>query len=130
MNRITIARSFASVAALLALGAIEPVGAGSQTSFTMQPLEGVSFDVGSERAVAYFTAHKGSCKLVVTLAAEPDWSNDPSQTYRRFEAIVDGGKRTQLRSETDGSALEFHCEAGAVAMSVTDFQAVASAPAR
>ncbi|MGE0023510.1 MAG: hypothetical protein AB7S70_07760 [Hyphomicrobium sp.] len=130
MNRITIARSFASVAALLAFGATQPASAGSQASLTMQPLEGVSFDVGSERAVAYFTAHRGSCKLVVTLAAEPDWNNGPSQTYRRFEATVDGGKRTHLRSETDGSAFEFHCEAGAVAMSVTEMQAVASAPAR
>jgi len=129
MNRINIARSFASVAAILAFGATQPASANPQSRLTMQPLEGVSFDVGSERAVAYFTANKGSCKLVVALAGEPDWNNGPSQTYRRFEATVDSGMRTQLRSETDGTALEFHCEAEAVAMSVTEAQTVASAPA-
>lgn len=128
MNPIKTTARLASAAAVLAFGAADPAAAGSH-SLTMKPLHGVSFDAGAERAVSYFVAERGACKLVVTLAPEPDWDNGASQTYRRVEATVAAEKATQLRSE-GGRTFEFFCEAGAVAMSVTEVQTVAAGSAR
>ena len=35
---------------------------------TMKPLQGVSFDIGTKRAVSYFLSDNDACKLTLTLA--------------------------------------------------------------
>lgn len=129
MNPITTTVRLASVAAVLAFGATDPAAAGSHARLTMKPLHAGSFDAGSERAVGYFVAKSGSCELVVTLAAEPNWENGASQTYRRLEATVAAENGTQLRSES-GKTFAFFCEAGAAAMSVSEVRTVAAGPVR
>ena len=34
----------------------------------MKPLQGVSFDIGTKRAVSYFLSDNDACKLTLTLA--------------------------------------------------------------
>lgn len=129
MTSIKTTARFVSVAAALAIGAAGSAAAHSHTRLTMKPLHGVSFDVGSERAVSYFVAEKEACKLVLTLAAGPDWDNGGSQTYRRFEATVAAENATRFRSH-EGRSFEFFCETGAAAMSVTEVETVAAGSVR
>lgn len=121
----TIAR-FASLAAVLAAATAGSVQASETPGrLTMKPLQGISFDAGSQRAVSYFTSENGACELVVTLAGEPDWDHASSLTISRFEATVSPDHATKFRPHT-GKVLEFFCEAGAAAMSVTGVEEVAA----
>ena len=40
----------------------------SASPLTMKPLQGVSFDIGTKRAVSYFLSDGNSCKLTLMLA--------------------------------------------------------------
>lgn len=114
----------ASLVSVFALGTTALQAAEPQGRLTMKPLYGLSFDSGSKRAVGYFYAENGACKLVITLAGEPDWDQPEAFTYTRFEAKVAAKSATKFRHA--GNVLEFFCEAGATAMSVTGVQQVAS----
>lgn len=117
----TIARTLAIAAALAA-----PTGSlYAADTLTMKPRHGISFDVGSDRAVSYFVAKEGSCKLVVTIAGEPDWDNPQSFAPTRFEALV-SAERTVRYNATEGKTLAFFCAAGATAMSVTGLEKIAA----
>lgn len=119
-----------AVAATLAVAPISSLNAAEPSSrVTMKPLHGVSFDLGSERAVGYFLAENDACKLVLTIADEPDWDAEPGFTSTRFEALVAARKTTRFNS-AEGKALEFACEAGAVAMNVTHLEKIAASPLR
>ena len=47
--------------------------ASTDYTLTMKPLHGISFDVGTKRAASYFLSADGRCRLVLTLADQPDW---------------------------------------------------------
>ena len=114
----TIIATTAIASLLSSFGTEATLAADVSTGLTMKPLYGVSFDVGSKHAVGYFTSEKGECKLIVTMADEPNWDDEvPAFTATRFEASVPPGKATRLRSG-DGNAIEFKCQTGAQAMSV------------
>ena len=91
---------------------------------TMKPMHGISFDVGAERAVSFFLSENGHCKLVVTLAGEPNWNDIGSFTVTRFEAAISAGKTTRYIS-TEGKGFEFACASDAQAVSVTALDQVA-----
>jgi hypothetical protein len=99
------------------------------SGLTMKPLQGVSFDIGTKRAVSYFLRNDGQCKLVLTLAEAPDWSDVSKFSATRFEAAVNPGKATRYNS-TEGVAIDFACQADAQAMSIRAAQQVAAAPTR
>jgi hypothetical protein len=92
---------------------------------TMQPMHGASFDIGSKRAVGYFLSKEGTCKLILTLAAEPNWDSDVT-TFQatRYEAAIPAGKATRYNSD-EGPAFEFACQLNAESMSVTRVDQVA-----
>jgi hypothetical protein len=102
--------------------------ADSSSELTMKPQHGISFDVGSERAVSYFVSENGQCKLVVALAGEPEWGV-PALTTTRVEAEIPGGKAAQL-TLSEGKALEFACQPGAQAMSVRPVEQIAAGSVR
>ena len=74
---------------------------------SMSPRTGVSFQVGDEQAVSYFLSDNGRCRLVLTKAGQPNWT-DATFTATRFEATIDAGETTRYVS-TDGSAIDFEC---------------------
>ena len=74
---------------------------------TMSPKQGVTFDIGAERAVTYFVSDNGRCKLVLTQAGEAR-GNHPDFTATRFEATIAAGKSTRYVSN-DGHAIDFEC---------------------
>lgn len=111
--------AFTVIAGLSAVsGSTASLAADASTMLTMKPLAGLSFDVGSKRAVSYFTSEKGKCKVVVTMADEPRWDEEVATlTSTRFEAAVPGGKVARL-GLGDGGAIEFKCALDAETMSV------------
>lgn len=121
-TKIIAATALTGLLALHNAGAVQAAESSSQ--LTMKPLHGISFDVGTQRAVSYFLSDNGRCKLVLTLAEQPNWDDGPSLSATRFEAAVPGGKSTRFNSP-EGKALEFACQTDAQAMSVKAVEQVA-----
>ncbi|MEW5964050.1 MAG: hypothetical protein AB1749_10860 [Pseudomonadota bacterium] len=125
-TKIIVATAIAAV--LSAQGAVSLRAEELRAVQTMKPLHGISFDIGSKRAVSYYLSDKGRCKLVLTLATVPNWDEVPSFTSTRFEAAIPGGKATRFVSD-EGKSVEFSCQENAQAMSVNPVENVAGAGA-
>jgi len=80
------------------------------------PMGGVSFDIGAERAVAYFLSDTGRCKLVLTQAGAAR-GNDANFTATRFEATIDAGEVTRYVS-SDGHGIDFECQPNAQSVTI------------
>src|SRR5262245_52607840 len=110
----------ATALSVMLFGPGQSVSHAGDAVLTMKPLRAISYDVGTERAVSYFQSGNGHCKLVITLAREPDWDNAGNFTATRFEAAIHAGKSTRYH------ATEFECAADAQAMSVTRVERLAA----
>lgn len=129
MNYSNKIMSLAALAGALALNAGALQAAGASSVLTMKPLHGVSFDVGTGRAVSYFLNDNGQCKLVLTLAEASDW-DDPSRfAATRFETTISAGSATHY-NPAHGNAVEFACASDAQAMTATITQQVAAVEAQ
>jgi hypothetical protein len=93
----------------------------------LKPLQGVSFDIGSKRAVAYFTTEREMCRVVLTMADEPNWENAGTFSALRFESSVSPGKSGQYKSA--GHIVEFSCGLQAHTLSITTSENIAGASA-
>jgi len=91
---------------------------------TMKPVHGISFDVGSKRAVSYFQNDRGLCNLTLMVAEAMNGDEEPSDTAARFEVKIDAGKTARFDT-AEGKSLEFACTADAQAMSVKAVDKVA-----
>lgn len=91
---------------------------------TMKPLQGISFDLGTKRAVSYFLKDQDQCKLVLTYAAAPDWKAIPSLTATRFEARIPAGQSTRFDA-SEGPSVEFFCHTDARAVTVKQSEHIA-----
>jgi hypothetical protein len=106
----------ATITGLLSLSNINAAQADELSSpVTMKPLQGISFDVGTKRAVGYFQNGIDHCKLVLTLADGSVSDDQRSFSVTRFEAIVPAAEET-LYKPTDGKAIEFACSTNAQTM--------------
>ena len=102
------ARSIAFAATITALVVLTQASARPVSDpVTMRPRQGVSFDIGPERAVTYFLSDNGRCKLVLTQAGAAR-GNHENFIATRFEATIAAGKSTRYES-SDGSAIDFEC---------------------
>ena len=113
---------------VLAAASTPSKAASTEYTLTMKPLHGISFDVGTKRAASYFLSVAGQCRLVLTLADQPDWEQFASFTSTRFEATLPADKSIRFTSP-ENKMLEFACLPGAQSMSVKpiDFIAVRDA---
>jgi hypothetical protein len=84
---------------------------------TMKPLQGVSFDIGSKRAVSYFLSNDDACKLTLTLAEVVSDDEVNGLTATRMTVAVESAKAAHLDT-AEGKSVEFKCQAGAHAMSI------------
>ena len=102
-----------ALAAALSLSTLATVAQASEP-LTIKPLQGISFDVGTDRAASYFVSETGQCKLVLT-QADP---NADTETFSatRFEAAIGAGKATRYVS--NGRTFEFGCAHDAQAMHI------------
>jgi hypothetical protein len=114
-----------ATSALLALGSAGASEAGEASQpLTMKPLHGVSFDVGTKRAVSYFLSERGQCKLTLIVADQMKDDTPPNDTPVRFEATIDAGNGTRFDTP-EGKGLQFECKPGSLAMSVIELHQVA-----
>ena len=113
-KRAAFAIAFAGISAMA--GPAMTRATDSASSLTMKPLQGVSFDIGTKRAVSYFLSDDDTCKLTLMLAevAHDDEVNGP--TAARLTIAVEVGKAAHL--DVEGKSLEFKCQAGAQVMSI------------
>jgi hypothetical protein len=125
----TFVKFITGTAFALVLTLTTAVATQAADELTMKPLQGISFDFESKHAVSYFLRDDGTCKLVLTLAGEPDLGEVPSFTATRFEAAIGAGKTARFEV-SQGKSLEFACHAGAQVMSVRGLEQVASSPGR
>ena len=101
-----------------------PAGEANQIS-SFKPLQALSIKAGQEHGIGYFLSDAKTCKLVVTLADEPNQDDPQGFTVTRYEAAVPAGQITRYTSEV-GHTFEFGCQAHAAAMTFKPLSTVAS----
>jgi hypothetical protein len=84
---------------------------------TFQPIEAVSYQIGSKRAVGYFEARGGKCQVTLMIAE----AVDPDQAWRssaaRLSLAMAPGQSAALVSE-EGASMELTCGGGAQTVTV------------
>jgi hypothetical protein len=108
----TFVTAFAGISAIAGPGMSR-----TASPVTMRPLQGISFDIGTKRAVSYFLNNDTACKLTLTLADVIDDDEVNGLTATRMTVAVEPGKTAYLDT-AEGQSLEFKCQAGAQAMSI------------
>ena len=113
-----------TILAIAFAGAFTGVSAMAGYGMTMKPLQGVSFDIGTKRAVSYFLSDNGACKLSLMLAEVVQDDEVNGLTAARMTVAVEVGKVAHFDT-AEGKSLEFKCQAGAQVMSVNVLDRVA-----
>src|ERR1700682_1138148 len=113
-KRTMLAIAFAGI---LAMAGPSTTRADPASPLTMKPLQGVSFDIGTKRAVSYFLSDGNSCKLTLMLAEVVHGDDVNGLTATRVTVAIEAGKAAHLDT-VEGKTLEFKCQGGAHMMSV------------
>ena len=114
-KRAVFVIAFVGISATASLGMAQ--AADPASLLTMKPLEGVSFDIGTKRAVSYFLSDGNSCELTLMLAEVVHGDEVNGLTATRVTVAIEAGKAAQLDT-AEGRTLEFKCQGGAHVMSV------------
>jgi hypothetical protein len=115
-KRTFLAIAFAGISGMAGAGMAR--AADPAMPLTMRPLQGVSFDIGTKRAVSYFLSDDDVCKLTLMLAELVHGEEVSGPTATRMAVAVEVGKTVHLDTAAEGKSLEFKCQAGARAMSI------------
>lgn len=96
---------------------------GEAAQYHVKPLKGITFAVGSKRAVGYYTSADHACRL--TLMLSDAYSGDEKAVWEpvRVNLTVDEGETGSVDA-LDGSMV-FRCAPGATAMTMQLTQRVA-----
>ena len=114
-KRTVLAIAFTGVSAMAGYGMTR--AANPTSPLTMKPLQGVSFNIGTKRAVSYFLSDNDICKLTLTLAEVVQDDEVNGLTAARMTVAVEVGKVAHFDT-AEGKSLEFNCQAGAHVMSI------------
>src|SRR6202171_2344826 len=114
-KRAVFVIGFVGIAATASLGTAQAAELASP--LTMKPLQGVSFDIGTKRAVSYFLSDGNSCKLTLMLAEVVHGDDVNGLTATSVTVAIEAGKAAHLDT-VEGKTLEFKCQGGAHMMSV------------
>ena len=122
--------SMKSIAAATALAGILSVNGvpGSQAgdaSWTMKPLGGISFDIGTKHVVSYYLGEGGRCMLTLVVADQMTGDAVPTDAPVRFDVTIDAGKNARFDT-AEGRSLQFACGSETQAMLVTEVKQVAT----
>ena len=107
--------AFVGISATASLGMAR--AADPASPLTMKPLQGVSFDIGTKRAVSYFLSDGDTCKLTLMLAEVVFGDEVKGLTVTRMTVAVEADKAVHLDT-AEGKSLELKCQAGAQVMSI------------
>jgi hypothetical protein len=94
-------------------------------SWTLKPLNGVSFDIGAKRALSYFLSETGRCKLTLIVANQMRGDEIPTDTPVRFDVAIDAGKSARLDT-ADSKSLRFDCALQTQVLTITKIEQVAT----
>jgi hypothetical protein len=114
-KRAAFAMAFAGISAMA--GPAMTRATDSASPLTMKPLQGVSFDIGTKRAVSYFLSDGDTCKLTLMLAEVVYGDEVNGLAVTRMMVAVEADKAVQLDT-AEGKSLEFKCQVGAQVMSI------------
>src|ERR1700720_1096909 len=114
-KRAVFVIAFVGISATASLGMAR--AADPALPLTMRPLQGVSFDIGTKRAVSYFLSDGDSCKLTLMLAEVVHGDEVNGLAVTRMTVAVEADKAVQLDT-AEGKSLEFKCQVGAQAMTI------------
>jgi hypothetical protein len=112
-----------ALASIFSVNAV-PASQAGDAGWKMKPLSGVSFDVGSKRAVSYYLSERGRCLLTVIVADQMKGDAVPTDTPVRFQLAIEGGKNARLDT-AEGKSLRFACAAQTETMLVNEIDQVA-----
>lgn len=113
----------AVLASTLALSGIASAWADVASGLKMAPRHGISFDVGSKRAVSYYLAEGGICNLTV-LMADSNSLDEVKGAATRVNIPVIPTRKASIDT-AEGKTLEFKCAPSAAAMDVRVLDQVA-----
>jgi|JRHI01.1.fsa_nt_gi hypothetical protein len=122
MNSVNNMIAATALAGILSVNAVSASHAGD--TWTVKPLTGISFDIGSKHAVSYYLSERGRCILTVVVADQMKDDDIPTDTPVRFNLAIEGGKDARLDT-AEGTSLRFACAAHAEAMLVNEIDQVA-----
>lgn len=125
---MTTLRSKTVVAALAAASTLAlagPVSAGESNLHRMTANKGISFDVGSRRAVSYYLAEGGICNLTVLIADSNELDVVKGAATRVTMPVIP--KQIARIDTAEGKTLAFLCAPSARNMTVTVLEKVAAA---
>ena len=107
--------AFVGLSATASLGTAQ--AADPASPLTMKPQQGVSFDIGTKRAVSYFLSDGDTCKLTLMLAEVVYGDEVNGLAVTRMTVAVEADKAVHLDT-AEGKSLEFKCQAGAQVMTI------------
>ncbi|MBL8566822.1 MAG: hypothetical protein JNM89_14000 [Hyphomicrobiaceae bacterium] len=114
----------AAFSAGLALAIAVPAMAG-EGDVTMKPKQGVSFEVGSKHAIAYYLAKGGICDLTVLMAESNELDSVKGAATRVTIPVIP--TRAARIDNAEGKTMQFSCEPSAVSMTISVLDQVAAA---
>ena len=114
-KRAVFVIGFVGIAATASLGTAQ--AADPASPLTMKPQQGVSFDIGTKRAVSYFLSDGDTCKLTLMLAEVVSGDEVNGLAVTRMTVAVEADKAVHLDT-AEGKSLEFKCQVGAQAMTI------------
>lgn len=124
MKSATTRLALVTAAAIALATAAFPAVAGSTEHVRIAPLKGVSLDVGTKNAVAYFVQENGACNVTVTLAEA--FSTIPGEFPTSTRVTMPVAPGTSSRIDTaEGTAMSLSCAAGASALDISMFERTA-----
>ena len=125
MTAFTMKGVVSALALSLALAAPAAVATADESGVPakMTPRHGISFDVGSKRAISYFLGEGGICNLTV-LMADASAVDDVKGAATRVTMPVIPTRAARIDT-AEGKTLEFKCAPAAAAMSVRVLEQVA-----
>ena len=100
-----------------------PVSASGPLS-RLKPAQGISLEVGTKRAVAYFLPKDGACAVTVVLADSAPDGEPVTQSPARVNMMVGAGTSSRIDT-VNGPSLDVACTAGASALHVQTVDRVA-----
>jgi hypothetical protein len=114
-KKAAFAMAFAGISAMA--GPAMTRATDSASPLTMKPLQGVSFDIGTKRAVSYFLSDGDTCKLTLMLAEVVYGDEVNVLAVTRMTVAVEADKAVHLDT-AEGKSVEFKCQAGAQVMTI------------
>ena len=101
----------------IAVGTVTAGAHAESATHVFKPARGISLDVGSKRAAAYFMAGDYACDLTLMFADRPDADGQVSASQTRMNVPVKAGSHTRVYT-TDGQALDVSCALSARVMTL------------